>query len=160
MNRPPLLSRIPPEHPHKDAIEAVCQRFLDNLGPEWFISITPSSNPQVWEVCLGRRRAATARPHNRNWVMRPPAQKPDSFERALRDAATHLRTRMQAGEFGMEPAGNVDADRLDQLRDLVFLLGGRMSADGWITLPDPKAWQRLQSRASEELQIQLVASVR
>jgi len=158
MNREPLTSKIPEDHPQKDAVEEACARVLAALGSQWFISIQVASDQVSWEICIGWRRPN--RPlRNRNWVVRPRRQDAASIEKFLRETAVQLKRESDAS-FGMEPLGKLSEDDRDRLRDLLVQFGGRLHLDGWITLDDERLWPRLEAAVRSQLSIQLVASVR
>jgi hypothetical protein len=61
--------------------------------------------------------------------------------------------------FGLEIGGPLDAERQSALYDLVFLRGGTLHSDGWITLPRRSAVPGLIDAAAE-IGVCLSASVR
>src|SRR5687767_4386413 len=104
MNRGPLNSTIPEDHPQKGRIEAVCQRVLGQLGQDWAITVEASDRTD-WAVALLRRRNGK-HPHQRNWEAPPRAQQPAAIESWLREAARQIRQESDV-RFGMMPIGKL-----------------------------------------------------
>jgi hypothetical protein len=59
----------------------------------------------------------------------------------------------------MIPIGKLSDETVAQLVDLVGHYGGQLHPDGWITLPDDKAWPAFLNR-TDSLGVTLAASVR